>query len=61
MLVNGCVLLIDFFVVFCFIGEIELIDKDYELCVVQVIEECWCFVFFMKYYCLLLLNDMLFL
>lgn len=60
-LANGCVLLIDFFAAFCFIGEIELIDKDYEPRAVQAIEECWCFALFMKHYCLLLLNDTLFL
>lgn len=41
-LANGRVSLIDFFAAPCFIGEIELIDKDHEPRAVQAIEECWC-------------------
>lgn len=39
-LANGRVSLIDFFAAPCFIGEIELIDKDHEPRAVQAIEEC---------------------
>ncbi len=53
--------LIDFFAAPCFIGEIELIDKDHEPRAVQAIEECWCLALPMKHYRPLLLNDTLFL
>ncbi|MBE8451770.1 transcriptional regulator YeiL [Escherichia coli] len=60
-LANGRVSLIDFFAAPCFIGEIELIDKDHEPRAVQAIEECWCLALPMKHYRPLLLNDTLFL
>ncbi|HGY9128907.1 TPA: transcriptional regulator YeiL, partial [Escherichia coli] len=60
-LANGRVSLIDFFAAPCFIGEIELIDKDHEPRAVQTIEECWCLALPMKHYRPLLLNDTLFL
>ncbi|MFV7506266.1 cyclic nucleotide-binding domain-containing protein, partial [Acinetobacter pittii] len=60
-LANGRVSLIDFFAAPCFIGEIELIDKDHEPRAVQAIEECWCLALSMKHYRPLLLNDTLFL
>lgn len=49
-LANGRVSLIDFFAAPCFIGEIELIDKDHEPRAVQAIEECWCLALPMKHY-----------
>lgn len=60
-LANGRVSLIDFFAAPCFIGEIELIDKDHEPRAVQAIEECWCLALPMKHYRPRLLNDTLFL
>ena len=58
-LANGRVSLIDFFAAPCFIGEIELIDKDHEPRAVQAIEECWCLALPMKHYRPLLLNELL--
>lgn len=58
---NGRVSLIDFFAAPCFIGEIELVDKDHNPRAVQAIEECWCLALPVKQYRSLLLNDATFL
>ncbi|WP_343554308.1 transcriptional regulator YeiL [Pantoea sp.] len=60
-LANGRVSLIDFFSANCFIGELELIDKDHQSRAVQAIEECWCLALPVKLFRAQLLNDALFL
>lgn len=58
---NGRVSLIDFFAAPCFIGEMELLNEDYEVRAVQAIETCWCLALSMKQYRNQLLNDVIFL
>lgn len=58
---NGRVSLIDFFGAPCFIGEIELVDKNHDPRDVQAIEECWCLALPMKQFRPQLLNDAVFL
>lgn len=58
---NGRVSLIDFFGAPCFIGELELIDKNHEARAVQAIEECWCLALPMAMARPHLLNDVTFL
>lgn len=58
---NGRVSLIDFFSAPCFIGEVELVDRDHKARSVQAIETCWCLALPMKKYRPLLLNDATFL
>ena len=58
---NGRVSLIDFFTAPCFIGEMELVNEEYEARAVQAIEAGWCLALPMKQCRSLLLNDVLFL
>lgn len=58
---NGRVSLIDFFSAHCFIGEIELVDKNHEALAVQAIEACWCLALPIKQYRATLLNNVIFL
>lgn len=58
---NGRISLIDFFCAPCFIGEIELVNKDHAPRAVQSIEECWCLALPMKPFRPQLLNDATFL
>lgn len=58
---NGRVSLIDFFAAPCFIGEMELLNENFEARAVQTIETSWCLALPVKRYRTLLLNDVLFL
>ena len=58
---NGRVSLIDFFTSPCFIGEMELLNEEFEVRAVQAIETSWCLALGMKQHRNQLLNDVIFL